>query len=84
MVYQGYEMASKIKATFSMDEKTASELAALSDKQKRSKSQLVEEALELLFRQQLEQDLRRGYQAMAEEDRRTAEENLPAAAEVLE
>jgi predicted transcriptional regulator len=84
MVNQRCEVAPRLKVTFSLDEQTVQELAELSEKRQSPKSRVVEDALRLLVRAQIAEELRRGYEAMAENDRETAEANLPAAAEVLE
>ncbi len=58
-------------------------LTRASGQRKASRSQLVEEAVALWQRQQLEQALIEGYRAMAREDMETAEGNLPAGREPL-
>jgi len=84
MVNQRCEMAPRLKVTFSLDEQTVAELAELSEKRQSPKSRVVEDALKLLVRSQISEELKRGYKAMADEDRKTAESNLPAAVEVLD
>jgi predicted transcriptional regulator len=84
MVNQRHEMAPRLKVTFSLDEQTVRKLAELSEKRRSPKSRVVEDALKLLMRAQISEELRRGYEAMADEDRKTAEANLPAASEVLD
>ena len=84
MVNQRCEMASRLKVTFSLDEQTVQELAELSEKRQSPKSRVVEDALKLLVRAQIAEELKRGYEAMADEDRKTAEAHLPASAEVLD
>ena len=76
-------MASKVKVTVSVDESLVKALGRASRMTGRARSQLVEEALRLWQRSQLEQVLKEGYQAMAKEDRATAEHLLPAAWEAL-
>jgi hypothetical protein len=49
----------------------------------RPRSQIVEEALRLWRRSQVEQALKKGYRAMASEDRRTAEQGLDAGWEIV-
>ena len=74
-------MASKVKVTVSVDEGLAQELRRVSRRTGRPTSHLVEEAIRLWRRSQLEQALRDGYQAMAKEDRATAARHLRAGRE---
>ena len=76
-------MASKVKVTVSVDAGLMRELSGASRKRRKPRSQLVEEALRLWRRSQLEQALRDGYRAMAKSDRATAERNLRAGWEAL-
>lgn len=76
-------MASKVKVTVSLDETLVRELGELCRENRKPRSQLVEEALQLWRRSRLEQELREGYQAMAREDRATAERHLAAGWEVM-
>ncbi len=76
-------MASKAKVTVSLDEALVRELGAASRKTGKPRSRLVEEALELWRRSQLEQALREGYLAMAKEDRATAEGHMAAGWEAI-
>lgn len=76
-------MASKIKITVSVDKALARELGGASRQKRKPRSQLVEEALRLWRRSQLEQALKQGYQAMAKEDRASAERRLAAGWEVV-
>lgn len=76
-------MASKIKVTVSVDERLLLEVAGRARGQGRSRSQVVEDALRLWRRRQLEQALREGYLAMAKEDRTAAERRLGAAWEAI-
>ncbi len=76
-------MASKLKVTVSLDERLLRALSQASRKRRMPRSRLVEEALRLWQRSQLEQALKRGYLAMAAEDRATAERGLRVAREVL-
>ena len=71
-------MPSKVKVTVSLDGVLVQELNRVGRKAGKSRSRLVEEALEFWRRSRLEQELRRGYQAMAEEDRDTAARSLAA------
>ncbi len=76
-------MASKVKVTVSLDAGLVRELSGASRKLRKPRSQLVEEALRLWRRRQLEQNLREGYVARAEEDRTTSEERLAAGWEAV-
>ena len=76
-------MPSKVKVTVSLDESLVQELAEVSRRGRKSRSRLVEEALQYWRRSRLERELKEGYQAMAQEDRATAEQNLRAAWEAL-
>ena len=72
------DMAGKVKVTVSIDEALVRELSGIVRKTRKPRSQLVEEALRLWRRSQLEQALKEGYLAMAKEDRATAERHLVA------
>ena len=76
-------MASKVKITVSVDAGLIRELGGASRKKGKPRSQLVEEALQLWRRRQLEQALKEGYLAMAKEDRATAERQLAAGWEAI-
>ena len=76
-------MAAKVKVTVSIDEALVRELGGASRKRGKPRSQLVEEALRLWRRSQLEQALKAGYLAMAKEDHQTAERHLRVAWEAL-
>lgn len=76
-------MASKVKVTASLDARLVRELENISRRRRKPKSQLVQEALHLWRKRRIEQELIEGYLAMAEEDRKTAERNLPAAWELI-
>ena len=76
-------MGTKVKVTVSLDETLVRELRLASRQKGKPRSRLVEEALRLWRRSQLEQELREGYQAMAGEDRLTAERRLPAGWEAI-
>jgi metal-responsive CopG/Arc/MetJ family transcriptional regulator len=77
-------MASKVKVTVSVDEGLVRALARASRRRRKPRSQLVEEALQLWHRAELHEALKKGYRAMAREDRATAERDLAATREVLE
>lgn len=76
-------MPSKVKITISIDETLVRELTGASRQAKKSRSRLVEEALQYWRRSRLEQELKEGYQAMAKEDRATAERSLAAGWEAM-
>jgi len=77
------QMPSKVKVTVSLDESLVRELGEASRRGRKSRSRLVEEALQYWRRSRREHELKEGYQAMAQEDRATAEQNLRAAWEAL-
>jgi len=77
------EMPSKVKITISIDETLVRELTGASRQARKSRSRLVEEALQYWRRSRLEQELKEGYQAMAKEDRATAERSLAAGWEAM-
>jgi metal-responsive CopG/Arc/MetJ family transcriptional regulator len=66
------DMASKVKITVSIDKDLVQELAGMGRQGRKSRSRLVEEALQHWGRSRLEQELKAGYQAMAKTDRATA------------
>lgn len=72
-------MRSKVKVTVSLDAGLVRELGGVGRQKGKSRSQLVEEALRFWRRSQVEQELKEGYQAMAGEDRATAERHIAAA-----
>lgn len=76
-------MSSKVKVTLSLDETLVKELASASRETHAPRSRLVEEALRLWHHRRLEQALKAGYLAMADEDRETAEKHLRAAEEAI-
>lgn len=71
-------MAHKVKVTLSLDEDLVATLDALSREAKKPRSRVVQEALRQWRKKELHGKLAEGYRAMADEDRRTAERNLPA------
>jgi metal-responsive CopG/Arc/MetJ family transcriptional regulator len=77
------DMASKVKITISLDATLVRELAGASRQAGKSRSRLVEEALQYWRRSRLEQELKEGYQAMAKDDRATAERNVTAGWEAM-
>jgi len=76
-------MPSKVKVTVSLDAALVRELQEAGRRSGKSRSRLMEEALEYWRRSRLEQELKRGYQAMAQEDRETAERHLAAGWEAM-
>lgn len=71
----------KIIITVTLDEFLIQTLDQFSITQRKSRSRLVEEAIEAWQRSQTEQKLIEGYRAMANEDAKTAEDLLPAGIE---
>lgn len=76
-------MASRTKVTVSLESELVRALGQVSRKTGKPRSRLVEEALRHWQRQQIEQALREGYQAMAKEDRATARRYRRAVREAL-
>lgn len=84
MAAKRYGMASRVKITVSISEDIERFLARASRRRRIPKSRLVEEALRMAQRRELERELRQGYEAMAGEDREAAEHALAAMDEVIE
>ncbi len=76
-------MPSKVKVTISLDPALVRELSQAGRQTGKSRSRLMEEALEHWRRSRLEQELKKGYQAMTEEDLRTAKGALAAQREAV-
>lgn len=76
-------MPSKVKVTVSLDPALVRELNQTGRQTGKSRSRLMEEALEHWRRSRLEQELKQGYQAMVTEDLRSAKETLAAQREVV-
>lgn len=76
-------MPSRVKVTVSLDAALVQELSTAGRQVGKSRSRLVEEALEFWRRSRLEQELRRGYQGMAQEDRKLAAHSLAAQWEAI-
>jgi len=74
---------SKAKITVTIGKEMIQELDRWSVRRKENRSRLVEEAVRLWHEKQLHAELVEGYKAMAEEDAKTAETNLPAGAEAI-
>jgi len=68
----------KLKVTLSLDEDLVEELERTSRETKKSRSHLVQEALKLWRRKELQTKLAQGYQEMADENVETAEQGLSA------
>ena len=73
----------KVKVTISLEKKSLEEIDEISKFQKINRSALIEEAIKIWQKEQLEKALEQGYIAMRETDRKTAEENLNAGIEVI-
>lgn len=76
-------MAVKTKVTVSIGSDLIGTLSRVSRQTGKPRSRLVEEALRLWQRQQLEEALKEGYRAMAAEDRATARRYLRPVREAL-
>jgi metal-responsive CopG/Arc/MetJ family transcriptional regulator len=68
----------KTKVTVSLDQSLLATLDRIGKAEKTSRSGVVEEAIRLLEKEQLREKLKKGYQAMASEDRAVAEQQLEA------
>jgi len=73
----------KVKVTLSLDEDLVEALDRIGRQSKKPRSRVVQEALGLWRRKELQDKLAEGYRAMAEEDRETAERGLAAFREIL-
>jgi metal-responsive CopG/Arc/MetJ family transcriptional regulator len=76
-------MGARTKVTVSVDAELIKELGIVSRRTGTARSRLVEEALRLWRRQQLDEALQEGYRAMAREDRATARRYRRAVREAL-
>jgi metal-responsive CopG/Arc/MetJ family transcriptional regulator len=76
-------MGRRTKVTISIDADALEQLDAISRSQGITRSRLIEDAIRLLRRRLLEEQLAEGYRAMAEEDRECAEAFLAASVEAL-
>jgi metal-responsive CopG/Arc/MetJ family transcriptional regulator len=77
------EVASKVKITIGIDESLLREFDDASRQERKSRGRPVGEGLQYWRRSRLEQELKEGYQAMAREDRVTAERTLAAGWEAI-
>ena len=76
-------MKNKQKVTITIDEAIVKDIDRLSEKEGKSRSQLIEKAVKAWRQRQLEKELIEGYVAMTKEDLETAEANLEAGVEAL-
>lgn len=76
-------MATKVKLTISINRDLVKELDEETKTRKTSRSALVEEGIKLLKKKRMEDALKSGYQAMAEENLKVAEETIAYGSEVL-
>ncbi len=74
---------SKEKITVTIERDLVRELDRAAKSLKGSRSRMVETAIRTWKRARIEQELRDGYQSMAEEDQKVAEANLAAGYEAL-
>jgi len=77
-------MARRRKVTLTIASDRLTQLDEIAVARDASRSALVEEALDLWEKAQLNAELAAGYKAMAAEDRRTAEERLRSGSETLD
>ncbi len=71
-------MPRKLKLTISLDEDLVQELERISRKTKKPRSRLVQEALRIWQRTELQEKLAQGYREMADENLEMAEQGLSA------
>jgi len=76
-------MARRQKVTISLASDRLAELDDIVVARDSNRSALIEEALDVWRKARLERELAEGYRAMAEEDRKTAEDNLGSGVEAL-
>jgi len=77
-------MARRQKVTVTIASDRLEQLDEIAVARDTNRSALIEEALEVWEREQLDRELAAGYKAMANEDRRTAEERLRSGSETLD
>jgi metal-responsive CopG/Arc/MetJ family transcriptional regulator len=77
-------MGRKVKLTLSLDQDVVDTLDIVSKQSKQPRSRVVQDAIRLWQRRQLQQKLAAGYRSMAKEDQETAEQNLLAFREIIE
>ncbi len=76
-------MPQKVKLTVSLDADLVEMVDKIGHQKKKPRSRVVQEALRIWERSEVQENLARGYRAMAEEDRKTAEQHLAAFREIL-
>ena len=74
---------SKEKITVTIDEELLEDLDRAAKSQRVSRSSVVEKAIRTWKKALLQRELIEGYRAMADEDLKVAEQNLPAGYEAL-
>jgi metal-responsive CopG/Arc/MetJ family transcriptional regulator len=74
---------SKARITVTIEEELVHEIDRAAEALKQSRSNLFEMAVRAWKKARLEQQLMEGYRAMADEDLKVAESNLPAGYEAL-
>jgi|WetSurMetagenome_2_1015567.scaffolds.fasta_scaffold909127_2 predicted transcriptional regulator len=77
-------MARRQKVTVTIASDRLEQLDEIAVARDTNRSALIEEALEVWEKEQLDRELAAGYKAMADEDRRTAEERLRSGSETLD
>ena len=77
-------MARRQKVTVTIASDRLEQLDEIAVARDTNRSALIEEALEVWEKDRLNQELAAGYKAMADEDRRTAEERLRSGSETLD
>ena len=76
-------MGNKQRVTIALDRNILEEIDRLSKEQRESRSRIIEGAIKLWRKRQLEKELAEGYLAMSKENAERAESNLVAGEEVL-
>jgi metal-responsive CopG/Arc/MetJ family transcriptional regulator len=84
IIWRWIAMAMKVKLTVTVERDLAKELDEEARIRKLSRSALVEEAIRLLRKKRLEELLKSGYRAMAEENLKVAEETIHYGSEALD
>lgn len=77
-------MATKVKLTITIGRNLVEDLDKEAKTRKLSRSALVEEAIRLLKKKRLEEALKKGYQEMADENLRVAEEMIHYGSETVD
>lgn len=77
-------MGRKVKLTLSLDEDVVDTLDSVSKRNKQPRSRVVQDAIRLMQRRELQHQLAEGYRSMAKENSESAEQNLFAFREILE